>query len=102
MKPTIFELKFYYNSHKREDNSIDFADFLTIIHDHSLTENANQEILDAFRAYDLNKSGYLTIKELRNLLTMTGERLSAKDGNLIFFSLFARLFFFYFMLLKLI
>lgn len=43
-------------------------------------ENANKEILNAFKLYDVNKTGYITVKQLKSILTMTGERLSNKDG----------------------
>ena len=56
---------------------------MNIVHAHSQTENANDEILNAFKAYDVNKKGYLTTKELKAILTMTGERLSNRDGNFL-------------------
>ena len=66
------------------DAQIDFAEFLNILHDHIKIENANDEILNAFKAFDVNKRGYLTSKELKAILTQTGEKLSNKDGkNLI-------------------
>ncbi|RNA39061.1 calmodulin 4 [Brachionus plicatilis] len=73
-KPTKTEL---------ENAQIDFAEFLNILHEHIQTENANDEILNAFRAYDVNKKGYLTIKELKAILTQTGEALSNRDVEMI-------------------
>lgn len=64
-----------------QDAQIDFAEFLNILHDHIQTENTNDEILNAFKAYDVNKKGYLTSKELKAILTQTGETLSNKDGK---------------------
>lgn len=63
-----------------KDGHIDFAEFLNILHTHIQSEHANDDILNAFKAYDSNKKGYLTVKELKSILTMTGEKLSNKDG----------------------
>ena len=52
-------------------------------------ENANKEILNAFKLYDVNKTGFITVKELKSILTMTGERLSNKDS---LFHIFIRVF----------
>jgi Ca2+-binding EF-hand superfamily protein len=46
------------------------------------TEEANKEILNAFKLYDTKKTGYISAKELKMILTMTGEKLSSKDGKL--------------------
>lgn len=64
-----------------KDGHIDFAEFLTVLHQHLQTEDVNREILNAFKAYDVNKTGFVTVKELRVILTKTGERLSNKDGK---------------------
>lgn len=64
-----------------QDGVIDFAEFLNIIHLHIQSSSPNKEILDAFKAYDVRKTGYLNAKELRSILTSTGERLTNKDGT---------------------
>ncbi|CAF1106412.1 unnamed protein product [Brachionus calyciflorus] len=83
LKPTKTELSNYFNKYKKEDGQIDFAEFLNVIHLHTQTENANEEILAAFKAYDINKKGYLTAKELKAILTTTGEKLSNRDVEMI-------------------
>lgn len=60
---------------------IDFAEFLDILHHHLQTEEAGKEILAAFRIYDTRKTGYISTKDLKFLLTMTGEKLTNKDGR---------------------
>jgi len=104
MKPTVKELSTYYNNFKKEgliyfpyffftsldffdklglfeDGQIDFADFLNVIHAHLQNEAASDEVIKAFRVYDQNKTGFISIKELRAILTTTGEKLSNRDGN---------------------
>ena len=66
-----------------KDGQIDFAEFLNILYNHIKTEKANEEVLNAFRAYDYKKTGFITTKELRSILTKTGERLANKDGKKI-------------------
>jgi calmodulin len=87
MKPTMNELQFYYNKHKNTKESdggqIDFAEFLNILHSHMVTEQANDEILKAFKLYDVRKTGFITVNELRSILTKTGEKLTNKDVDTI-------------------
>ena len=101
MAPTIEELKRYYNGHKKEglfllllfksfnyyfwikDGQIDFAEFLNILHEHLKVQNTNIEILNAFKAYDNRKTGIIESKELRSILTTTGEKLTNKDVDVI-------------------
>ena len=40
-------------------------------------------MLNAFKAYDNKKSGFIHSKELRAILTSTGEKLSNKDVDVI-------------------
>lgn len=115
IKPTIDELKKYFLKHNKDGiyfNSnwnlnnkliiliscefffvgrIDFAEFLDILHHHLKTEEAGKEILAAFRIYDTRKTGYISTKDLKFLLTMTGEKLSNKDGKLFSLINFQRL-----------
>ena len=65
------------------DGQIDFAEFLNILHDHLQFEDANKEVLNAFKMYDVNKTGLISIKELKSILTMTGERLTSRDVDMI-------------------
>ena len=49
--------------------------------EHRSTENTPNEILKAFKIYDTQKHGYIDAKQLRNILTNTGEKLTDKDGK---------------------
>lgn len=65
-----------------KDGQIDFAEFLNILHEHLQGGDAKQEMMNAFKAYDHKKTGFINVKDLRAILTGTGEKLSNKDGNL--------------------
>ncbi len=77
----MHELQDQYLKHRKEDGQIDFAEFLNVLHNHLKCEKSNEEVLNAFRAYDYKKTGYINTKELRCILTKTGERLTNKDGK---------------------
>ena len=62
------------------DDKIDFAAFLDIMHDHSTKENAIKEIMEAFRAQDTDKKGYVSVQEARHILTQLGDGLSRHEG----------------------
>lgn len=61
---------------------VEFDDFLKIVLEHRSTENTPNEIMAAFQLYDTQRQGYIDAKQLRYLLTNTGEKLTDKDGEL--------------------
>ena len=99
MAPTLVELKRYFAKYKkgieRHENSaeciavspsidtgvVEFDDFLKIVLEHRSTENVANEILTAFQHYDSQRLGYVDAKQLKYILTNTGEKLSERDGN---------------------
>ncbi|XP_076322697.1 uncharacterized protein LOC143231853 isoform X1 [Tachypleus tridentatus] len=81
MNPTITELKKYF---KDKGGKISFADFLDIMHMHSRREDIPEEILKAFRAIDKGKSGKISSRELRRILTSWGEKLPSKEVDRVF------------------
>ena len=83
IKPTLVELKNYFEKYQKDGSHLDFAEFLNILHVHLQTEHASVEILTAFKMFDQKKTGYITVKDLRFMLTQTGEKLSNKDGNFV-------------------
>ncbi len=87
MAPTSNELKSYFSKHRKDDSRIDFAEFLNILHEHLQNENSSTEMLNAFKAYDTKKSGFINSKDLRAILTASGEKLSNKDGRFDLFYL---------------
>ncbi|CAG2176407.1 unnamed protein product, partial [Oppiella nova] len=54
MSPTQAELKQYF---QQKGGKLSFADFLDVMHSHSVKEKVSQEVMDAFRASDWNRSG---------------------------------------------
>jgi len=54
---------------------------LKIVLEHRSTEDAPNEILAAFRQYDTQRLGYIDAKQLKYILTNTGEKLTDRDGN---------------------
>jgi Ca2+-binding EF-hand superfamily protein len=73
---------------------VEFDDFLKIVLEHRSTENAPNEILAAFQHYDTQRLGYIDSKQLRYILTNTGEKLTDRDGKKK--SLITSFFFFFF------
>jgi len=51
------------------------------MHDHSSVENPEKELLDAFRAHDRQKQGYVNASDVRNILMNLGEKLSNREGT---------------------
>jgi Ca2+-binding EF-hand superfamily protein len=60
---------------------VEFDDFLKIVLEHRSTENTPNEIMNAFKLYDAQRHGYIDAKQLRYILTNTGEKLTDKDGE---------------------
>jgi len=81
MSPTINELKKYL---KDKGGKMSFADLLTVMHEHNQVEKIPDEILDAFRSADPNKTGLVPAKDLRYILAKWGERLSSKEVDHLF------------------
>ena len=67
--------------HSIETGVVEFDDFLKIVLEHRSTENTPNEILSAFKLYDTQRHGYIDAKQLRYILTHTGEKLTDKDGK---------------------
>ncbi|XP_063231417.1 calmodulin-like protein 4 isoform X2 [Bacillus rossius redtenbacheri] len=81
MSPTIHELKKYL---KDKGGKMSFADFLDVMHGHSCAEDLPREIVDAFKAADVEKKGTIPAKQLRHMLLRWGEQLSSKEVDQIF------------------
>ena len=70
-------------------SEIEFASFLECMHDHSSVENPEKELLDAFRAHDRQKQGYVNASDVRNILMNLGEKLSNREGtNIITYTIY--------------
>ena len=76
--PTLPELKLYMKS---KNGKMSFADFLEVMHTHTLKEKSTIEIQKAFKAADPDGRGKMSAKELRHILSGWGEKLSAREGT---------------------
>jgi Ca2+-binding EF-hand superfamily protein len=57
-----------------------FADFLDVMHIHSTKESIPKELIDAFKGSDPGKKGVIPAKDLWNILTKWGEKISPREG----------------------
>jgi len=81
--PTSEEIEIYYKKYNKDDR-IEFASFLEIMYEHSQREKCQQEIMAAFQAHDKHKRGTVPSQELFHILTNFGEKISAKEVELLF------------------
>lgn len=81
MSPTIAELKKYL---AEKGGKMSFPDFLKVMHLHSKAEDIPQEVVDAFKAADTQKTGMVPAKYLKHVLVNWGEGLSPKEVDQIF------------------
>lgn len=58
---------------------LSFADFLDVMHTHSKKERIPQELIDAFQGMDPRKTGLISVRDLKHILTDWGERLDEKE-----------------------
>lgn len=58
---------------------ISFADFLDVMYTQSKKESIPQEILDAFRSWDVKKTGIIPVRDLKHILCDWGETLHPKE-----------------------
>ena len=58
---------------------LSFADFLDVMHSHSVKENVTKEVMDAFRASDWGRTGSISIADLKHYLMRCGETLDRRE-----------------------
>jgi len=63
--------------HKKRRQNIFYKN--KIRHQQLSQENASKEILAAFKQSDLQKRGFITAQELRQILTTTGEKVTSEN-----------------------
>ena len=66
MNPTKTELTNYM---RQKNGKMAFSDFLEIMHSHTSKENLPNELLQAFKNYDVRKKGVIHSKDLRRILS---------------------------------
>ncbi|CAL4095974.1 unnamed protein product, partial [Meganyctiphanes norvegica] len=79
-RPTDSELRKMINEIETcSDGTIEFNEFLQMMSKKLKTIGNGDELREAFKVFDKKKSGYLTSKELRHVMTSMGEKLSVGE-----------------------
>ncbi|KAI4302766.1 hypothetical protein MLD38_038475 [Melastoma candidum] len=76
--PTQAQLKSIVSS-ENLTSPFDFPRFLDLMSSHLKAEPFDRQLRDAFRVLDKDSSGYVSVTELRHVLTSIGERLEAEE-----------------------
>lgn len=58
------------------NGNIDFAEFLTLMARRMKAKDSQTEIVEAFRVFDKDNSGKISVAELREVMTSLGEKLT--------------------------
>ena len=61
------------------NGTIDFPEFLTMMARKMKDTDSEEEILEAFKAFDKSGSGYISAAELRHIMTNLGEKLTDEE-----------------------
>ncbi|KFQ83564.1 Calmodulin-like 4, partial [Phoenicopterus ruber ruber] len=78
--PTPGEVQRHLHLHKIDRNTeLDFSTFLNIMYRQTKQEEPEKEILTALSMMDRQKTGVITVSELRAKLTRLGEKLSEEE-----------------------
>lgn len=76
-KPTEEALRVMVDEVDADGNgNIDFAEFLTLMARRMKAKDSQAEILEAFKVFDKDNSGKISVKELREVMTSLGEKLT--------------------------
>ncbi|XP_063428900.1 neo-calmodulin-like [Mytilus trossulus] len=76
-KPTDEELHAMINEVDEDGNGeIDFDEFLSMIAKKMGDIDSEEDLIQAFRIFDTNRTGYITAQEFREVMMNLGERLS--------------------------
>ncbi|EEB09679.1 calmodulin Cam1 [Schizosaccharomyces japonicus yFS275] len=78
--PTAAELQDMINEVDADGNgTIDFPEFLTMMARKMKDTDDEEEVREAFKVFDKDGNGYITVDELTHVLTSLGERLSHEE-----------------------
>jgi len=83
--PTMIEVnKELKKMGKEQSDTMDFSQFLNLMHSHKSTDEPKTEILRAFQAMDVGKTGTVKSVDLKRFLMNCGEKLTAKEVDKMF------------------
>ena len=75
--PTEAELQVMINEVDADDNgTIDFPEFLTMMARKMKDADSEEEIREAFTAFEKDANGFISVAQLRHLMTNVGEKLT--------------------------
>jgi len=58
---------------------VDFKEFIHLMDNNCLIQNEDDEMKNLFHMFDANKDGYITEKEIKNMMKNLGEKVRKKD-----------------------
>lgn len=65
----------------KNSGTISFEDFAMLMSTRMNNVDKVEDVLDAFRVFDINGNGFLSTHELRHVMTNLGEKLSEDEAN---------------------
>ncbi|NWI95383.1 CALMS protein, partial [Pitta sordida] len=61
------------------DGTVDFAQFLSLMERRTKAAGGEEEMREAFRAFDRDGNGYLSAAELRHIMDTLGEKMTDEE-----------------------
>jgi calmodulin len=78
--PTEAELQDIINEVDADENGVlDFPEFLTMMARKMKDTDSEEEIKEAFRAFDIDGNGFISAAELKHVMTNLGEKPTDKE-----------------------
>lgn len=85
LTPNDTEISDLMNEIDQDGNQeIDFEEFLTLMARQADTRDSAQEIIEAFKVFDKNGDGYISLSELKHVFNSIGENLSDEELEAMF------------------
>lgn len=85
LSPSDTEITDLMNEIDQDGNhEIDFEEFLTLMARQADTRDSAQEIIEAFKVFDKNGDGYISLSELKHVFSSIGEKLSDEELEAMF------------------
>merc|ERR1711915_15379 len=76
---TQAELQDLISEVEANNRTIDFPEFLTMMARKMKDNNSEEEIRNAFRVFDEDDKGFISVSEFRHFMTKLGERLTPEE-----------------------
>lgn len=80
LNPTEAEiLNFIKEADTDNSGSINFEEFSVMMVDKMRNIDSEEDIIEAFKVFDMDNKGYITVHELRHIMTNLGEKLTDQE-----------------------